>query len=95
MTMAADTDSRDTFVPTGERLLSGVNYLVYTLAFLLLFALAMVGSVAFISEIKGTWHWALHLESAISYLGVFVWWVLGVLVPLTVVKFLGRWYVHD
>lgn len=93
--MATDTSSGGSVVPSGERVLTGVNYLVYALAFLLAASLAVVGSVAIIAQLKGTWHWSIHLESTISYVGLFVWWVLAVLVPLSVVRFLGRWYVRD
>lgn len=74
-------------VPTPFRY---VRIAVYALASLLAFALLSVGTVAVIAELKGTWHWSIHLESTISYVGVFVAWVLVVLVPLTVVLLAGR-----
>ena len=63
---------------------------VYLLASLVGLSLLVVGTVAVIAELKGTWHWAIHLESTISYMGVFVSWLLVALVPLTVALFLGR-----
>jgi hypothetical protein len=63
---------------------------VYLLASLVGLSLLVVGTVAVIAELKGTWHWAIHLESTISYMGVFVSWLLVALVPLTVALFVGR-----
>jgi hypothetical protein len=67
-----------------------LRLLVYSLATLVGFALLAVGTIAVIAEVKGTWHWSIHLESTISYLGVFVGWVLVALVPLTAALLLGR-----
>ena len=74
-------------LPTPFRYLRVV---VYLLASLLALALLAVGTVALIAEVKGTWHWAIHLESTISYIGVFVGWLLVALVPLTIVLLVGR-----
>ena len=63
---------------------------VYLLASLVGLSLLVVGTVAVIAELKGTWHWAIHLESTVSYMGVFVSWLLVALVPLTVALFVGR-----
>lgn len=83
---------------TGSRfdagsMLRGLNYAVYSLAGLLFVSLLMVGTVAIIAEIKGTWHWMIHLESTISYMGVFVTWLVAALVPLMVLLFVTRWWV--
>ena len=77
-------------VTTSPKLLGYVRRVVYLLASLLALALLTVGTVAVIAELKGTWHWAIHLESTVSYVGVFVAWLLAVLVPLTVVLLAGR-----
>lgn len=74
-------------LPTPFRYLRVV---VYLLASLLALALLAVGTVALIAEVKGTWHWAIHLESTISYIGVFVGWLLVALVPLTIALLVGR-----
>jgi hypothetical protein len=58
---------------------------VYSLGVVLALALLSVGSVAIIAELKGTWHWQLHLETTVSYMAVFIGWVLAALVPLSVV----------
>jgi len=78
---------------TADQLPTQFRYLrivVYLLASLLGLALLAVGTIAVIAELKGTWHWAIHLESTISYIGVFVGWLLVALVPLTVVLLVGR-----
>ena len=67
-----------------------IRIAVYLLASLVGLSLLVVGTVAVIAELKGTWHWAIHLESTISYMGVFVSWLLVALVPLTVALFVGR-----
>ena len=64
---------------------------MYVLAGLLALSLLVVGTVAVIAAIKGTWHWAIHLESTISYMGVVVGGLLVVLVPLAGLLVLGRW----
>ncbi|PSQ46653.1 hypothetical protein BRD15_08745 [Halobacteriales archaeon SW_6_65_15] len=74
-------------VPT---LLGYVRTAVYLLASLVALALLVVGTVAVIAELKGTWHWSIHLESTISYAGLFVGWLLVALVPLTGALFAGR-----
>lgn len=78
---------------TADHLPTQFKYLrivVYLLASLLGLALLAVGTIAVIAEVKGTWHWAIHLESTISYIGVFVGWLLVALVPLTIVLLVGR-----
>ncbi|MDT3436480.1 hypothetical protein [Haloarcula sp. 1CSR25-25] len=69
--------------------------LVYTLVVLLAFSLLVVGTIGLIAELKGSWHWAIHLESTISYVGLFVSRLLVVLVPLFVVLVVGRRVVPD
>lgn len=76
-----------TTVPT---LLGYVRTVVYLLTSLLALALLLVGTIAVIAELKGTWHWSIHLESTISYVGLFVGWLLVALVPLTGALFAGR-----
>jgi hypothetical protein len=67
----------------------------YTLGSLLVLALLAVGTVGIIAEIKGTWHWAIHLESTVSYLGVFVAGVLVLLLPAATLLVLGRWAIDE
>ncbi len=67
-----------------------VRVAVYSLTALLGLSLLVVGTVALIAEVKGTWHWAIHLESTISYMAVFVSRLLFVLVPLFAVLLVGR-----
>jgi hypothetical protein len=69
--------------------------LVVVLAGLLALSLLVVGTVALIAEVKGTWHWAIHLESTISYVGLFVSRLLVVLVPAFVALLVGRRVVDD
>ena len=76
-------------------LLGYLRILVYTLATLLALSLLVVGTIGLIAEIKGSWHWQIHLESTISYIGLFVSRLLVVLVPLFVVLVVGRRVVPD
>lgn len=63
---------------------------VYTLGVLLGLSLLVVGTVVLIGVLKGTWHWMIHIESTISYMAVFVQWLLVALVPCTAVFLYGR-----
>ncbi|QIO21904.1 hypothetical protein [Haloarcula sp. JP-L23] len=76
-------------------LLGYVRITVYVLAALLALSLLVVGTVGLLAEIKGTWHWAIHLESTISFIGLFVSRLLVVLVPLFVVLVVGRRVIPD
>ncbi len=75
---------------TAASLLGYLRILVYTLATLLALSLLVVGTIGLIAELKGSWHWQIHLESTISYIGLFVSRLLVVLVPLFVVLVVGR-----
>ena len=77
------------------RILSALRLLVATLAGLLALSLLVVGTVAVIAELKGTWHWAIHLESTISYVGLFVSRLLIVLGPAFAALLVARWAVDD
>ena len=55
---------------------------MYALTALLGLSLLMIGTIAIIAEVKGTWHWSIHLESTLSYIGLFVKYLLTLLVPL-------------
>jgi len=79
----------------GATLLGYVRIAVYVLTALLALSLLMVGTVGIIAEIKGTWHWAIHLESTISFMALFVSRLLVVLVPLFLVLVVGRQVVAD
>jgi len=78
---------------TPARALDYLRGLTYLLGTLLVLALLTVGTVGIIAEVKGTWHWAIHLESTISYIGVFVAAVLVVLIPSAALLLVGRWTV--
>lgn len=80
---------------TGARLLSSLEVAVRGLAIVVALALLVVGTIAVIAELKGTWHWAIHLESTISYIGMFVSWLLALLVPGFIVLVVGRQVVDD
>ncbi|PSQ28960.1 hypothetical protein BRD03_01360 [Halobacteriales archaeon QS_9_68_17] len=77
----------------GETLYGYLRVVVYSLTALLAFALLTVGTVAIIAELKGTWHWSIHLESTVSYVGLFVYYMLYALVPLFGLLLVGRWWV--
>lgn len=75
--------------------LAFLQVLVPVLAGLLALSLLVVGTVAIIAELKGTWHWAIHLESTISYVGLFVSRLLLLLVPAFLALVVVRWVVDD
>lgn len=83
----SNTTATQESVPTPFRY---IRIVVYSLGALLGLALLSVGAIAVIAEVKGTWHWAIHLESSISYVGIFVSWLIVVLVPLTAILLAGR-----
>ncbi|GCF14701.1 hypothetical protein Harman_26360 [Haloarcula mannanilytica] len=80
---------------TAVSVLRYLRMLVYTLATLLALSLLVVGTIGLIAELKGSWHWEIHLQSTISYIGLFVSRLLLVLVPLFVVLVIGRRVVPD
>ncbi|MHC3378131.1 hypothetical protein [Haloarcula sp. H-GB5] len=80
---------------TAVSLLGYLRILVYTLATLLALSLLVVGTIGLIAELKGSWHWQIHLESTISFIGLFVSRLLVVLVPLYAVLVVGRRVVPD
>lgn len=79
----------------GTKLLGYVRIAVYTLATVLALSLLATGSIGLIAEIKGTWHWQIHLQSTISYMALFISRLLVVLVPLFLVLVVGRQVVTD
>lgn len=94
--MTSDSHTTSDRSETGERPTTTIreiafSYLgitVYSLMAVLGLSLLVVGTVAIIAELKGTWHWQIHLQSTISYVGVFVAALVVVLVPLYTI-FLG------
>ena len=91
--MAVETDTERTL--DAATALGYVRVAVYALTALLGLSLLVVGTVAIIAEVKGTWHWAIHLESTIRYVAVFVRWLLFALVPLFAVLVVGRGVIDD
>lgn len=73
------------------RTLVALRATVWTLAGLLALSLLAVGTVAVLAELKGTWHWMIHLESTVRYVGLFVQYLLVVLVPASVTFAFARW----
>jgi Ca2+/Na+ antiporter len=89
------TSTSDGWLPSdAQELLARIRVAVYLLGSLLATSLLVVGTVAVIAEIKGTWHWAIHLESTISFMAIAIAVVLAALVPLLVALVVGRWWVH-
>jgi hypothetical protein len=74
------------------RALGYVRVAVYVIASLIAISLLLVGTVAVIAGLKGTWHWSIHLESTIRYMATLVQYLLALLVPLFGVLLVGRWY---
>ncbi|WP_237561281.1 MULTISPECIES: hypothetical protein [Halostella] len=79
----------------GTRVVRVLGYAVYVLATLLALSLLTVGTIAIIAELKGTWHWAIHLQSTVSYVGLFISYLLTALVPLFGLLLVSRWWVDD
>ncbi|MFW5918466.1 MAG: hypothetical protein ACOCR0_03180 [Haloferacaceae archaeon] len=79
----------------GAKLLEYVRTTVYVLAVVLALSLLVVGTVGIIAELKGTWHWQIHLQTTVSYVGLFVGYLLGLLVPLFAVLVVGRVVMPD
>lgn len=78
-----------------RRLLSALRNSVYALTALLGLSLLIIGTIAIIAELKGTWHWSIHLESTLSYVGAFVGYLLVALVPLFGLFVVARWRWAD
>lgn len=72
-----------------------VRITVYVLVTVLVLSLLVVGTVGIIAELKGTWHWAIHLQSAVRYVGTFFGYLLALLVPLLLVLLVGRLVVSN
>jgi hypothetical protein len=92
---ATGGESEPSAQSTPVRLLGYLRGTTYLLGSLLVMALLIVGTVGIIAEIKGTWHWAIHLESTVSYVGVFVAGVLALLLPAATLLVVGRWAVDE
>ncbi|WP_458210003.1 hypothetical protein [Haladaptatus sp. NG-SE-30] len=82
-------------LPTRRAVLVALRGTVYALTGLLGLALLAIGTVAIIAEIKGTWHWSIHLESTISYGGILISYLLLVLIPLFGIFVVVRWRWND
>lgn len=67
---------------TRHQLVGALRTAVYALTTLLGLSLLIIGTIAIIAEVKGTWHWSIHLESTLSYVGLFIRYLLVALVPL-------------
>lgn len=91
--MAVETDSEQAL--DAATLLGYLRVTVYVLTALLGLSLLAVGTIAIIAELKGTWHWSIHLESMISFVGLFVSRLLVVLVPLFGLLVVGRQVISD
>jgi hypothetical protein len=75
-----------------DRALGYVRVAVYLITAMIGLSLLVVGTVAVIAGLKGTWHWSVHLESTIRYMSTLVQYLLVVLVPLFGTLLVGRWY---
>lgn len=79
----------------GATLLRYLRGIVYLLTGVLALSLLVVGTIGIIAELKGTWHWQIHLQTTVSYVGLFVGYLLGVLIPLFIVLLVGRVVISD
>lgn len=81
-TPSPSTDTVDDADAVGRaRLVHYLRMLVYSLTGLLGLSLLTVGTIAVIAQLKGSWHWMIHLESTVSFMAVFVAGVVAALVP--------------
>jgi hypothetical protein len=94
-TVGAASAGSDAPRSTPARLLGYLQGTTYVLGSLLVLALLAVGTVGIIAEIKGTWHWAIHLESTVSYIGVFVAGILVLLLPAATLLVIGRLVIDE
>ncbi|WP_435062474.1 hypothetical protein [Halobaculum sp. EA56] len=93
----AESDATEPADDDGPRFAEALYWVrvgTYLLSSLLALSLLVVGTVAVIAEVKGTWHWAIHLESTISYMGILMGGLLVLLVPLLLVSLTAR-VVYD
>lgn len=88
--MAVETEPTSGF--DLERALGYVRVAVYVVAGMIGLSLLVVGTIAAIAGLKGTWHWSIHLESTIRYMATLVQYLLALLVPLFGLLLAGRWY---
>ena len=75
-----------------DRALRYVRVAVFLITAMIGLSLLVVGTVAVIAGLKGTWHWAIHLETTIRYMSTLVQYLLVVLVPLFGTLLVARWY---
>lgn len=80
---------------TAARLDTAIRVLVVTLVALLGLSLLVVGTIAIIAELKGTWHWSIHLETTLRYTATFVKWLLAFFVPAIGTLLVGRRVIGD
>ncbi|MFW6435216.1 MAG: hypothetical protein ACOCY1_02445 [Halovenus sp.] len=80
---------------TARSMLRYVRITVYVLTALLALSLLATGGIGIIAELKGSWHWWIHLQSTVSFMSLFVSRLLVVLVPLFIVLVLGRQVIPD
>ena len=90
-TRSSESDADAGFGPSRQAALYYVRVAVFSLAAVVGLSLLVIGTVAIIAEVKGTWHWMIHLESTVRYMTLFISWLLAALVPLTAVLLYGRW----
>lgn len=77
--------------PWRNRVVYWLRVIVYSLGFLIGLSLLTVGTIAVIAEVKGTWHWQIHLETTVAYTAVFVVYLLAALAPSAAALALARW----
>lgn len=93
--MATHNDRESDPTIDRESLLYWLRVVVYSLAAVLGVALLTIGTVAIIAELKGSWHWQIHLDSTVRYVGLFVQYLLWALVPLFGLLVVARWRWSD
>lgn len=92
--VARSSDGEQSGSDGRRRALYWVRVGAYSLTALVALLLLTIGTVAVIAEVKGTWHWAIHLESTISYMAIFIGAQLAVLAPLLAISLVAR-VVYD
>ena len=98
---AHDSTERTTSDPTtagavGSAVMRYLRITVYSLTALLGLSLLLIGTNAILAELQGTWHWQIHLQSTVSYMGVFIGGLIAAIIPLFSLLLLGRFlqYVY-
>lgn len=84
------TSDLTTVAAAGLTIMRYLRITVYSLTALLGLSLLLIGTNAILAELQGTWHWQIHLQSTVSYMGVFIGGLIAAIIPLFSLLLVGR-----